>query len=61
MSDYILTKSFRLDEEHAEPIPVGKAIAALQALNQKLEESLPRQQAVPAYTSTAAKPGSHQD
>ena len=47
MSDYIVRKTFSLDQEVA-TVPPREAIAALRELNQALEESQPQGESVPA-------------
>jgi hypothetical protein len=51
MSDYFVWRTIVLKQQAA-PSPVGPAISALQQANLRLEQSMPRQQPVPAYHPT---------
>ncbi len=48
MADYLVSRRFELNQQ-VPSRPFGSAIAALQQANVRLEQELPRQQAVPAY------------
>ena len=54
MSDYIVRKTFTLDQQNVEAVPAREAIAALRELNQALEQSQPQSESVPAYPSSAS-------
>lgn len=48
MPEYLVSRTLVLNREAA-PRSVGPAIKALQQANLRLEQSMPRQQPVPAY------------
>jgi len=48
MSDYLVSRSFSLNQQ-VTMRPAGPAIIALQEANVRLEQAMPRQQSVPAY------------
>ena len=48
MSDYLVSRTLVLNQR-VSPRPAGPAILALQHANARLEQSMPRQQSVPAY------------
>lgn len=48
MSDYLVSRSFALNQQ-VTTRPAGPAIMALQEANMRLEQAMPRQQSVPAY------------
>ncbi len=54
MSDYIVRKTFTLDQRDVEAVPAREAIAALRELNQALEQSQPHGESVPEYPSAAS-------
>jgi hypothetical protein len=51
MSEYFAWRTIVLKQQVA-PSPAGPAISALQQANILLEQSMPRQQSVPAYQPT---------